>query len=215
MRLLVVCLALLVSVPVLAQEGEDFVGFGFFFVSDREGAAVVTAVAPGSAAEEAGMQAGDRIITVGGVAPPPFEAGDLLTEARDSLPAAFVVARGGETVSLSLGVGPYRLTPLRRQMAEFLCVAGDCWDGVGLWVHPSGDWYEGEFQNGVRHGAGKAGLADGRVHSGHFADGLAHGPGVYRWPDGSAWVGTFEYDRPQPPGVYTDEEGRSRPGLPE
>lgn len=215
MRSVAFCLAFFAAVPTLAQEGEDFVGFGFYFMPDREGASIITAVAPWSTAETAGMRAGDRILTVGGVPLPPFNEGDLLEAARDSLPAAFTVSRGADTLAVSLDVGPYQLTPLLRRMNAYLCLAGDCWDGIGLRVQPNGDWYEGQFDQGIRHGPGKMVLADGRIYSGQFANGLFHGRGVYRWPDATYWVGTFAYGAPEPPGVYTDENGDSRPGLPD
>lgn len=214
MRLLL-CLALLLSTPAFAQDGETFIGFGFFFVPDHEGTSIVSAVAPGSAAETAGMRAGDRIVSVGGEPLPPFNEGDLLGRARESLPAAFTVARGADTLALSLEVGPYQLTPLRRRSAAFLCLQGDCVDGTGVWRQPNGRWYEGEFRDGVRHGRGVLTEPDGRVYVGAFADGIREGSGLYRWPDGTYWVGTFEFNQPVPPGVYTDESGASRPGLPD
>ncbi|MEL6616954.1 MAG: PDZ domain-containing protein, partial [Bacteroidota bacterium] len=113
MRLACLLLATLLVAPALAQEQDDFVGFGFFFASDRDGRVIVTGVAPGSAAEKAGMKAGDQILEVGGEPMTPSNQGDPLGAARDDLPAPFVVARGDERVSLSLGVGPYRLSELR------------------------------------------------------------------------------------------------------
>ncbi|MEM6326025.1 MAG: PDZ domain-containing protein [Bacteroidota bacterium] len=215
MRSLVLVLACCLAAPALAQEDDAFVGFGFFFMPDRDGVSIVTAVAPESAAETAGMRAGDRIVSVGGVPLPPFNEGDALARARESLPAAFTVARGADTLALSLDVGPYRATPLYRRSAAFLCIHGDCVDGTGVWRQPNGRWYEGEFQDGLRHGQGALTQEDGRVYVGGFVRGVREGPALYRWPDGTYWTGTFRDDQPVPPGVYTDAKGVSRPGLPD
>lgn len=211
MRLLLLALVLAAS-PVLAQ---DPVGFGFMFHEDAEGWVMVTGIAPGGAAETAGLQAGDLLVTVAGDSVFASGALDQLRAARESLPAAVRVARGVDTLDLVLGVAPYRPADLLRDSNATLCLAGDCWNGTGLWRHPNGDWYEGTFVEGVREGGGVFTLADGRIYSGGYARGLFHGRGTYFWPDGSRWTGTFLDDRPQAPGVYTDEHGVSRPGLPD
>ena len=193
------------------------VGFGFEFNRDADGGTLVTGVAPGGAADEAGLRAGDRIRAIGGAPLPPDQEGalDALRAARADLPATLLVDRDGEALTLSLGVAPYDPEATRRASAAFFCLAGNCWDGRGLWRHPSGDWYEGGFRDGRRHGGGTVTLADGRVYSGRFAGGTPNGRGVYRWPDNTYWTGLFVDDEPQPPGVYTDAAGRSRPGLPD
>lgn len=210
------CLALiaLLAAPTLAQERDDFVGFGFFFASDRDGRVIVTGVAPGGAAEKAGMKEGDQIVEVGGEPMAPFNEGDPLAAARESLPASIVVARGDERVALELGVGPYTLSSLNLRRAAFTCVSGDCVDGTGRWVKPNGSWYDGPFARGLPHGRGIDTDAQGRVYVGAFEHGSREGEALYRWPDGSYWVGLWRDDQPVAPGVYTDESGVSRPGLP-
>lgn len=215
MRSLLLGLAVLLSAPALAQDTDEFVGFGFFFASDRDGRVIVTGVAPGGAAEKSGMKAGDQILEVGGEPMTPFNDGDPLGAARASLPAPFVVARGDQRVSLSLGVGPYTLSELRVRAARFTCVSGDCVDGIGRWVKPNGAWYDGPFARGLPHGRGVDTDAEGRVYVGPFVHGSREGEAFYRWPDGSTWVGLWRDNQPVAPGVYTDETGASRPGLPD
>jgi membrane-associated protease RseP (regulator of RpoE activity) len=213
-----VCLALLavlLAAPTFAQEQDDFVGFGFFFASDRDGRVIVTGVAPGGAAEAAGLEAGDEILEIGGETMTPFNEGDPLGRARETLPAPMVVARGADTLTLSLGVGPYRLSELRVEAARFTCVRGDCVDGIGRWVKPDGAWYDGPFARGLPHGRGVDTDAEGRVYVGPLVRGDREGEALYRWPDGSYWTGLWRDNQPVPPGVYTDETGESRPGLPD
>ncbi|MEM1056593.1 MAG: PDZ domain-containing protein [Bacteroidota bacterium] len=206
-------LAALLPLSALAQSP---VGFGFAFSETADGGALITSVALGSAAEIAGIQPGDRILVVSGepLGPGP-DALTLLRAAREMLPARLRLERDGEALEVEVGVAPYDAEELRRGTAAFLCLTGDCWNGTGLRVEPSGDWYEGEFLEGRRHGAGVVTLADGRIYSGAFAGGIPNGRGTYRWPDGTYWTGRFIDDVPQPPGTYTDATGASRPGLPD
>ncbi len=207
---------LLLVLTTSAAFAQDPVGFGFLFHSDDRGWLVVTGVAPGGAAEAAGLESGDLLVTVAGDSVYAGRSGlEQLRAARESLPAAFRVARGRDTLGLALGVAPYSPAALLRASNAYLCLAGDCWNGAGLWRSPDGEWYDGTFREGLRDGAGVLTLADGRIHSGGYARGVFHGRGTYFWRDGSRWTGTFADDQPQPPGLYTDPSGASRAGLPD
>lgn len=81
------------------------------------GTAGVVAVVPGSAAERAGVRAGDRLVRVDGEAAPPATAGpatfettratlDLLDRAAADGALALTVARGGGTEELTLAPPP-------------------------------------------------------------------------------------------------------------
>ena len=47
---------------------------------------------------------------------------------------------------------------------------GEC-HGQGVYSHPAGYRYEGEFTNDMRHGHGTVTWPDGRVESGQWKDG--------------------------------------------
>lgn len=53
---------------------------------------------------------------------------------------------------------------------------------------PTGDVYEGEFQNNLPHGYGKETVVDGRVYEGYFERGLYNGYGKMIFPKGIVWI---------------------------
>jgi regulator of sigma E protease len=75
---------------------------------------VVGQVSPNSGAADAGLQAGDRIISMNGVTPrDPQDATDLIQKFKDA-PIALVIERGGQRLNISASVrnldnGEYRL----------------------------------------------------------------------------------------------------------
>ena len=89
--------------------------------------------------------------------------------------------------------------------------------GKGKYVWPDGEFYEGDWANGVRHGHGKYSYAngnvyigdftensitgtgrmeyhDGRVYDGDWVHGLKHGKGKLTCPDGTVYDGDWEED---------------------
>jgi hypothetical protein len=54
------------------------------------------------------------------------------------------------------------------------CVEGDCINGYGKFYFSEGNYYEGNFNNGVMHGKGKL-VLNGVEGTGKFRDGLRHG----------------------------------------
>ena len=41
--------------------------------------------------------------------------------------------------------------------------------GKGEFIHANGDIYEGNFENGQRHGIGKLTSSDGKIYQGEFS----------------------------------------------
>ena len=70
------------------------------------------------------------------------------------------------------------------------CISGDCKDGKGIYIYPSGAIYIGDFKNGEVHGYGTCHYADGSSYQGHW---------VHRYPDGR--------------GTKTFEDGTKRSGY--
>ncbi|EDO37043.1 predicted protein [Nematostella vectensis] len=58
---------------------------------------------------------------------------------------------------------------------------------------PNGDLFEGHYENGKRHGAGKYvfSAGNGVRYEGHYSKGKRHGQGVMYYPDGSIYDGTW------------------------
>ncbi len=47
-----------------------------------------------------------------------------------------------------------------------------------------GDYYQGEFKNGIKHGFGVYFFANGEKYAGQYQFGKRHGKGTYSFPDG-------------------------------
>lgn len=68
----------------------------------------------------------------------------------------------------------------------------------GLFEHPSGCRYEGEFRDGLFDGTGVYFWPNGSSYEGEFKAGRLEGKGTFRDPNGQVWLGTFhahELDR--------------------
>ncbi|MCX7679923.1 MAG: hypothetical protein N2316_12010, partial [Spirochaetes bacterium] len=53
------------------------------------------------------------------------------------------------------------------------CIQGNCVNGRGIKLEASGERYEGEWKEGLRHGIGRA-----------------------HWPDGDSYIGQWMHDHP-------------------
>lgn len=69
--------------------------------TDRRGGAMVAIVAPGSAADRAGLRAGDVILSAGGA--PVSGATELARTLGGGGPVAITFARGSEAMAATLG----------------------------------------------------------------------------------------------------------------
>ncbi len=65
------------------------------------------------------------------------------------------------------------------------CVSGDCENGFGMYIWPSGDMYSGFWKNGEKHYFGMQYWADGDFWYGLYDNGERKpGFGLYAWSDG-------------------------------
>ena len=55
-------------------------------------------------------------------------------------------------------------------------------------IYANGNFYEGEWNNGIIHGQGKMTYAKGDVYEGEWKDGKRHGQGKYTFGKGK-WEG--------------------------
>ncbi|GAB4022282.1 hypothetical protein GCM10028773_34420 [Spirosoma koreense] len=83
------------------------------------------------------------------------------------------------------------------------CISGDCEDGTGVFVYPTGERYAGEFEEGDKHGEGVEYYADGKLkYKGNFRDNLRHDYGVYYYRNGDKYAGWFQKNVPNGKGTY-------------
>ncbi len=94
-----------------------------------------------------------------------------------------------ELLAIALAMSVVRLLPAQ-------CVSGNCIDGRGTYLFPSGARYVGEFRNGMMHGLGTCYYPDSSVYIGQWVEKFPHGYGIKRWPDGVEWKGQWVQGQP-------------------
>lgn len=62
--------------------------------------------------------------------------------------------------------------------------------------------YEGETENSLCHGQGKAVFQSNAIYEGSFSNGLMHGKGLYRWQNGVSYEGDFHQNSIEGTGTY-------------
>ena len=91
--------------------------------------------------------------------------------------------------------------------------------GIGTYISPTGTRYEGEWENDGASGHGVCHYADGMKYDGQFESGERHGKGILISPEGDRYEGQFKYDLVNGEGIYTwgdgvRSEGEFREGKP-
>jgi hypothetical protein len=91
--------------------------------------------------------------------------------------------------------------------------------GIGTYISPTGTRYEGEWENDGASGHGVCHYADGMKYDGQFESGERHGKGVLISPEGDRYEGQFKYDLLNGEGIYiwgdgVRSEGEFREGKP-
>ena len=88
-------------------------------------------------------------------------------------------------------------TPLPAQ-----CTSGDCRNGIGTYVYPSGAKYTGHFKNGEIHGVGVCYYTDGSKYQGEWVQRYPEGRGTKTYSDGTTRTGLWKRGKP------VDEHGK-------
>ncbi len=92
------------------------------------------------------------------------------------------------------------------------CVEGDCSNGQGVLVYPSGDKYVGQFRDGKMEGQGTLMSSDGAKYVGAFKNNMLNGQGVLVRPNGVKYVGEFKNNKIHGKGTLTSPEGKELAG---
>lgn len=94
------------------------------------------------------------------------------------------------------------------------CMAGNCENGLGIYVHESGERYEGDFRYGKRHGTGVQYYPSGAMkYKGDFRADSRTGYGAYYFPNGDKYVGLFLNNLPNGKGTYYYADGDRFVGI--
>ena len=81
-------------------------------------------------------------------------------------------------------------------VADAQCVAGNCVNGQGTFVYPSGAKYIGNFKNGEIHGIGVCYYTDGSKFSGEWKNRYPDGKGTRTYADGTKRTGQWKKGKP-------------------
>ncbi len=92
--------------------------------------------------------------------------------------------------------------PKKEKKQQTGCISGDCQNGKGIYIYPSGAIYIGEFVNGEIHGIGACYYTDGSKYQGQWVYRYPEGRGTKIFPDGKKWTGYWKKGQP------VDEQGR-------
>ncbi|MCK6691399.1 MAG: caspase family protein [Thermoanaerobaculia bacterium] len=88
------------------------------------------------------------------------------------------------------------LSALAAADASAQCVAGNCQNGQGTYVYPSGAKYIGNFRNGEIHGVGVCYYTDGSKYSGEWKSRYPDGKGTKTYSDGTKRTGMWKKGKP-------------------
>ena len=76
------------------------------------------------------------------------------------------------------------------------CTSGDCINGKGTFVFPSGAKYTGQFRNGEIHGIGICYYSDGGKYQGEWRNRYPEGKGIRTYSDGTKREGLWKKGKP-------------------
>lgn len=76
------------------------------------------------------------------------------------------------------------------------CISGNCRDGKGIYIYPSGAVYIGEFEQGEINGVGVCYYSDGRKYQGQWMHRFPEGKGTMTYADGKKRTGNWKKGEP-------------------
>lgn len=105
------------------------------------------------------------------------------------------------------------LVQAQTSTTESGCISGDCFNGTGIYIYPSGAKYIGQFKEGEVHGIGTCYYTDGSKYSGDWAYRYPDGYGRKIYADGSEREGYWKKGQPVDAYGNIQEEFASKDGI--
>lgn len=93
------------------------------------------------------------------------------------------------------------------QTFQAQCIKGNCWNGHGAYIYPSGARYEGNFADGKIHGQGILYFSNGDKYVGDWIDHYREGKGKMTFKTGDVYEGDFKRSRINGKGVMVFVSG--------
>ncbi len=103
---------------------------------------------------------------------------------------------------------PYTAVAANRETPREGCIEGDCVNGTGTYVFPSGNRYTGQWKNYAREGQGICYFANGDKFTGTFRNN-EFASGTYSYAGGYSYTGTYDASGRELNGTYTAPNGNS------
>ncbi|KAA3636424.1 MAG: peptidase C14 caspase catalytic subunit p20 [Bacteroidetes bacterium] len=97
--------------------------------------------------------------------------------------------------------------------AQSECVQGNCYNGYGTCVFPSGAKYIGDFKNGKLHGKGIFYFSDGNKYLGNWVNQYREGKGRMIFKSGDEYFGEFKKNKFSGEGVMIYANGNRYEGT--
>lgn len=98
----------------------------------------------------------------------------------------------------------FMLNPL---LAQVDCIKGDCHNGQGTCIFPSGAKYVGDFRNGKIHGQGILYFSNGDKYVGNWVNQYREGEGRFTFQNGDEYLGAFQDNEFNGEGTMTYANG--------
>ncbi|MFM8487671.1 MAG: hypothetical protein ACKOCH_15185, partial [Bacteroidota bacterium] len=80
--------------------------------------------------------------------------------------------------------------------ASAQCITGDCQNGIGTYLFPSGAKYTGHFKNGEINGVGVCYYTNNSKYQGEWANRYPDGRGTKTYSDGTVRSGLWKKGKP-------------------
>lgn len=81
------------------------------------------------------------------------------------------------------------------------------YNGCGLSIWQDGDFYKGEYINGMKSGHGEFFWNDQEQYKGKFENNEINGFGEYKWPNGNSYIGYFKNALKNGKGIFLSNQG--------
>jgi hypothetical protein len=92
------------------------------------------------------------------------------------------------------------------------CLSGNCYEGFGIYVYPSGGRYEGEFERANPNGRGKLFFPNGDLYVGEWVNSYRQGVGILYMKNGDEYEGGFLYSKFHGMGIFRYASGNRYQG---
>jgi hypothetical protein len=92
------------------------------------------------------------------------------------------------------------------------CLSGNCYEGYGVYIYPSGGRYEGEFERANPNGKGKLLFPNGDLYIGEWVNSYRQGVGILYMKNGDEYEGGFLYSKFHGVGKYKYVSGDTYQG---